>query len=690
MMKNSTKYFFNIVLMVFILFGFNQKLFSQTPVQATIENTDPSDPQILQALNGGGMTLYLDTGDGLVRGVRNQQIATFSNGDAAGFGMDQGILFSTGLASFDLANRNSLAVRSFEAQTTTYSDPDLIGVFNQATRDVVIYKFKVTMANHTSAIRAVFQFGSEEYPNYVGSQYNDAFGFFIRPISPGATLPSGASVINMARLPYSNNTISINTVNYGYAGNNGNSTYPGLDLTQSEHYMVNGHTTTLAGNGRLINNTNSNNNGPKPVFIEYNGLTNLITYDLINLIPGETYEFKIAIADAGDTQYDSGVMIKRVQGTTGADVKIEKIIDMMDPGYNDQVKFTLTASNLGPYDAAGTLVNDLLPSGYNYVSHTTSKGTYDPNSGEWNIGNLQAIFEEVTLEITATVNETGEYMNVATITSDEPDPDLENNLARVIPNPLCFETLLFYENFGTSNPNVNSGRTTTPYMPLDSYSFGTPYPLGTNSEARIDNGYYAVVSPLYIKDGWDSNDLSNYFWTPGMLDDIIAEAGAVTDISGTLSGAALAINTNNDLDVFYQRDQLLDYDDTYRYSFWMYHVEGPTKIAIDIRQKSTGKILGTYATEVFSDTGISKGKWTNVQLYFSIPALQDLDCEIGEVVIELRNDLEQNAGSRFYIDNIGLTQLGSTCPEPADPLQVDCPPRPISISNPMLINRAKQ
>src|SRR5690554_87712 len=686
MMKNSTTYLFNILLMVFILFGFNQKLYSQTPVQATIENTNPSDPQILEALNGGGMTLYLDTGDGLVRGVRNRQIATFSNGEAAGFGMEEGILFTTGRASEDLASRNNALTKSFEAQSTTYSDSDLTGIFNEATRDVVIYKFKVTLADHTSAIRAVFQFGSEEYPDYVGSVYNDAFGFFVRPVSAGATLPGGASVINMARLPYSNNPISINTVNYGYAGSAGSSTYPGLDLTQSEHYIVNGHSTQVSG-GLVVDNTNPN---PAPIYIEYNGLTNLITYDLINLTPGETYEFKIAIADAGDTQYDSGVMIKRVQGTTGADVKIEKIIDMMDPGYNDEVKFTLTASNLGPYDATGTLVNDLLPSGYTYVSHTTSKGTYDPNSGEWNIGNLQAIFEEVTLEITATVNETGEYMNVATITSDEPDPDLENNLARVTPNPLCFETLLFYEDFGISNPNVNSGRTTTPYMPLDSYSFGTSYPSGTNSEARIDNGHYAVVSPLYIKDGWDPNDLSNYFWTPGMLDDIIAEAGAITDISGTLSGAALAINTNNDLDIFYQRDQLLDYDDTYRYSFWMYLVEGPAKIAIDIRQKSTGKILGTYATEVFSDTGISKGKWTNVQLYFSIPPLQDLDCEIGEVVIELRNDLEQSAGSRFYIDNIGLTQLGSTCPEPADPLQVDCPIPPPSISNPMLLNRARQ
>src|SRR5690554_5355203 len=107
MMKNSTTYLFNILLMVFILFGFNQKLYSQTPVQATIENTNLTDAQILQALNGGGMTLYLDTGDGLIRGVRSTQIATFSGGETAGFGMEEGVLFTTGHAAEDLASRNN-------------------------------------------------------------------------------------------------------------------------------------------------------------------------------------------------------------------------------------------------------------------------------------------------------------------------------------------------------------------------------------------------------------------------------------------------------------------------------------------------------------------------------------------------------------------------------------------------------
>src|SRR5690606_37218881 len=126
MMKNSTKYFFNIVLMVFILFGFNQKLYSQTPVQATIENTNLTDAQILEALNGGGMTLYLDTGDGLVHGLRNMKIATFSNREAAGFGMDEGILFSTGNANTELSQRNTQTQSTLGPPNNDgyYLDPD--------------------------------------------------------------------------------------------------------------------------------------------------------------------------------------------------------------------------------------------------------------------------------------------------------------------------------------------------------------------------------------------------------------------------------------------------------------------------------------------------------------------------------------------------------------------------------------
>src|SRR5690554_2749563 len=82
-MKHSTKSFFqHILAALLVLFCVTQNAFSQLG-PATITNSNPSDAAILNALNGGGMTIFLDTGDGdgLVTGVRNEQVAIFSGGD---------------------------------------------------------------------------------------------------------------------------------------------------------------------------------------------------------------------------------------------------------------------------------------------------------------------------------------------------------------------------------------------------------------------------------------------------------------------------------------------------------------------------------------------------------------------------------------------------------------------------------
>src|SRR5690554_4879323 len=621
------------------------------------------------------MTFFLGSGDGLVRGERDQQTAIFSGGDNANLGMDEGVFFTTG-SNIQLISHNLETESSYYPQDEdTYNDSDLMGIFNLAVNDVVIYKFKVTLASHTSAIRVVYQFGSEEYPNYVGSQFNDAFGFFIRPVSAGATLPGSVPVINMASLAQSNNPISVNTVNYGYPGYYGDASYLGLDLTQAAHYLNNGHTTVLDG-GKLEYNENP---GTKPYYIEYNGLTRLLTYDLTGLVPGETYEFKIAIADAGDDMLDSGVLIKKIQGTTGADVRIVKTVDEMNPLVGSNVEFTLTADNLGPYDAANTIVNDLLPSGYTYVSHTASTGSYNPTTGVWTIGNLQAIHQTETLTIQATVKATGIHMNVATITSDELDPDYDNNMSSVdpVPFPPCVDEFIFLDDFGTSDAEVAFGRTTSPYVPATGYSFGIPHPTsGVQLETSIGAGHYAVVAPGYVKHGWNPAHLGSYFWTPSY-----DEAGAVTDVSGTTTGAALAVNGGNEAMPFYEREVSLEYDNIYRATLWVYVVNSPTQIAVDIKDSASGIVYGSALSQAFSTA--DEGQWTPVEIYFRLPESSALNCGIEDVLVTFRNNsfAEEN---NFYVDNISLAKLVN---EPAcEPIglliDLDCP-TPIGCDNTM-------
>ena len=81
-------------------------------------------------------------------------------------------------------------------------------------------------------------------------------------------------------------------------------------------------------------------------------------------------------------------------------------------------------------------MNDLLPSGLTYVSHTANQGTYTPGSGVWNIGSL-ANGASRTLTITAQVTSAGlpQVTNTATITGNEFDPQLTNNTSVVSVTP---------------------------------------------------------------------------------------------------------------------------------------------------------------------------------------------------------------------------------------------------------------
>src|SRR5690606_23294973 len=69
------------------------------------------------------------------------------------------------------------------------------------------------------------------------------------------------------------------------------------------------------------------------------------------------------------------------------DLQISKIVDNATPNAGSNVVFTITAENLGPADATGIIVTDVLPNGYSYVSSSASQGSYNSTSGKWTIGN---------------------------------------------------------------------------------------------------------------------------------------------------------------------------------------------------------------------------------------------------------------------------------------------------------------
>lgn len=117
-----------------------------------------------------------------------------------------------------------------------------------------------------------------------------------------------------------------------------------------------------------------------------------------------------------------------------ADLTITKTVNNPTPTIGNNVVFTINATNnVAGSTATSVVVNDLLPSGFTYVSATPPTGTTFtyPN---WNIGNLVAGTPR-TITITAKVEASTNYMNVATIRAVNFETNYNNNAAFVKVTP---------------------------------------------------------------------------------------------------------------------------------------------------------------------------------------------------------------------------------------------------------------
>ncbi|WP_108115490.1 T9SS type B sorting domain-containing protein [Kordia periserrulae] len=122
-----------------------------------------------------------------------------------------------------------------------------------------------------------------------------------------------------------------------------------------------------------------------------------------------------------------------------ADLSIEKVVDIEMPSFGDSINFTITITNNSTNDASNIIVEELLPDGYEYDSHTASAGTYDEGSQLWTIDSLAA-GNSATLTLTVTVVDGSDYVNVVEIINQSPvDENLDNNSASAETFPDCIE-----------------------------------------------------------------------------------------------------------------------------------------------------------------------------------------------------------------------------------------------------------
>ncbi len=119
---------------------------------------------------------------------------------------------------------------------------------------------------------------------------------------------------------------------------------------------------------------------------------------------------------------------------TSADLEVGKIVDDPTPDEGRTITYTLTVKNAGPDAATGIRLFDLLPAGLGFVSAVPEQGTYDPGTGSWAMGDLDA-GAGASLNITVMVDPgtAGQIITntVSVASADQDDPDPDNNSASV-------------------------------------------------------------------------------------------------------------------------------------------------------------------------------------------------------------------------------------------------------------------
>lgn len=121
----------------------------------------------------------------------------------------------------------------------------------------------------------------------------------------------------------------------------------------------------------------------------------------------------------------------------GTDVVISKTVNNSTPFIGEHIFFTVQVENNGSMNLSNIQVSEQLQSGYTYVNHTTTSGTYNETTGVWDIPALGAN-STATLVIEVIVNPSGNYWNTAQIISTIPeDGNSNNNIVTIEVDPGC-------------------------------------------------------------------------------------------------------------------------------------------------------------------------------------------------------------------------------------------------------------
>ncbi len=529
------KFLNHIILLSIFTFHINN-YFSQL----VISNQGGTAVAITSSMIGPGLTVTNP-----VITCPNNAYGTFTGGGTTNLGIPSGVLLTTG-------NVNTL-VGSGSAFWSTgnnsnCNDPQLSTLDVEATNDCCILEFDVVPSCSTLRIR--FVFGSEEYPEFVSSGYNDAFGFFVSGQNPvGGTYNN----TNIATLP--NGTIvSIDNVNA-----NSNNTF-------------------------YVNNASG-------TAVKLDAFTTIITSD-IDVVPCQSYHFKLAIADAGDGIYDSGVFV-----------------DFLDCSTALNATATTTPVSCAGSDgtATATAVNGFPP--YTYSWNTTPPQTTASISG-LPTGTYTVVVDDAgtcTPPVIQTVT-VGLSNNVPVIVTNDPVICEVGSATITASNPGSGGTYLWSTGETTQSIVVSPTVTTNYTVTYDAGALCTATDTSTvyvitrftPTFDSIPNLCHNSPSPILSLNSVDSISIAGT-WSPSLIDSSII---GVTTYSFTPNPGECAFPTTMDITVIAP--------DTTTFNPISALCQGTTPLALPTSSSNTPTITGTWNTPTIAtnNSGITNYVFT--------------------------------------------------------------------------------
>ncbi|MCB9232497.1 MAG: choice-of-anchor L domain-containing protein [Bacteroidia bacterium] len=389
----------------------------------------------------------------------------FFQSNNSNIGLASGVLLTSGSVTNagGLNSSNSSGVNNLGG-----GDSQLDNLTTSSTFDACALEFDF-VAN-CDTIQIAYVFGSEEYPEFVNSGVNDVFAFFISG-------PGYVGAVNIAVIPGTSTAISIDNVNTGNWQCGGVPT----GCTNCAYYVDNCGGTT----------------------VQYDGFTVPLVAKAA-VVPCSTYHVKLAIADAGDGIYDSGVFLEQngIQCASAITVSSQTNSALANNAVEGCVDGIFTFFRLGDTTVADTL---------NYIvqGSATPGVDYTPLSGQVII---PAGDTAVSVIITAFADNL---------------PEGTESIIVILPDTICsmvqYDTAYIYI---VDPPEADAG-------PDHSFCIGGSAQMGTSNNPALT---YTWVPPTFL----NNSTISNPTTTPSQ-DSTFIYYVAIVDTNGCSDTDSVAI-----------------------------------------------------------------------------------------------------------------------------------------------------